>query len=57
MEWKGPEGAKVGVDYPHYNVKDGQWIIGPDVPHVGWRIGIKNKTVGHIWLDDVPYNR
>ncbi len=59
VEWRGPNGAEVSIDWAHYNVdRSGNWATGPDAPHVGWKSGKKgNKQVGHILLDTVPYNR
>jgi RHS repeat-associated protein len=58
VEWEGPNGTQVNVDWPHHGRKrDGTWATGPDAPHVGWKHGVSNKRVGHILLDDVPYNR
>jgi RHS repeat-associated protein len=45
-------GAQVNVDLPHVTQK------GPEVPHVGYKTpGKQGKVVGHILMDDVPYNR
>ena len=60
VEWQGPNGAEVNIDFPHYKVDPhtGAWATGPDAPHIGWQVGKKaNKKVGHILIDDVPYNR
>lgn len=59
VEWEGPNGAQISVDWAHYNIdRSGNWATGPDAPHVGWKSGKKgNKQVGHILLDTVPYNR
>ena len=66
VEWRGPDGAEVNVDWAHGvdnagNVvgfdRSGRWGTGPDAPHVGWQVGKNGKKVGHILLDDVPYNR
>lgn len=57
-EWVGPGGAEVNIDWSHYGVsRTGEWVTGPDAPHIGWQVGKKRKTVGHIILDEVPYNR
>ena len=54
VEWRGPNGAEVSVDYAHDSEA-------PDVPHVGWQTGGKKryngKVVGHILLGSVPYGR
>jgi RHS repeat-associated protein len=54
VEWRHADGSEVNIDWPH--VKNG-----PDVPHVGWQTGGKRSDGGaqrgHIFLDDVPYNR
>jgi len=58
VEWRGPNGAEVNIDKAHYKVdKNGNWKTGPDAPHVGWQVGRKNKTVGHILLDEVTVHR
>jgi RHS repeat-associated protein len=59
VEWKGPNGSEVNIDIGHYGVdKKGNWVTGPDVSHVGWQVGKKaTKKVGHILLDNVPFNR
>ena len=55
-EWKGPKGAEVNVDRGH-PVESGA----PTVDHVGWQSSGKRKsggaTRGHIFVDEVPYNR
>jgi RHS repeat-associated protein len=54
VEWNGPDGSEVSIDYAHdWSTKES----GPDAPHIGWQVGKKNKTVGHIILDDVPASR
>ncbi len=57
--WRGPNKAEVNIDWPHYGVdRHGNWVSGPDAPHVGWQFGKgSDKSVGHIILDDVSYNR
>jgi len=58
VEWTGPQGAVVNIDAAHYGEdRRGQWVTGPDAPHVGWKYGASSKQVGHILLDDAPYNR
>ncbi|WP_420916887.1 polymorphic toxin type 47 domain-containing protein [Paenibacillus thiaminolyticus] len=65
VEWKGKKGtsaqhAEVNIDYAHDGAfdKNGVWNSGPDVPHVGYQTGKgKDKKLGHIFLDDVPYGR
>ncbi|AJQ94755.1 RHS repeat-associated core domain-containing protein [Gynuella sunshinyii] len=59
VEWTGPDGAEVNIDWPHYGVnRKGEWVTGPDAPHVGWQVGRKQtKKVGHILLDEVMVNR
>jgi RHS repeat-associated protein len=50
VEWRGPQGAEVSIDFGHKN-------NGPGVPHVGWQKPGKKADVGHILLDDVPFGR
>ena len=59
MEWKGPNGSEVNIDFSHYGFdKNGKWNTGPDAPHIGWQVGKgKDKKVGHILLDYVPAGR
>jgi hypothetical protein len=59
VEYEGPNGEQVSVDYPHYGEDSkGNWVSGPDAPHIGWKIGKKgSKQVGHIILDSVPAGR
>ena len=45
------KGAEVNIDFPHFDNPDA-----PHLPHVGWQTS-KPKTTGHIFLDNVPYNR
>jgi hypothetical protein len=60
VEYEGPNGAVVSVDYAHDAPlgKNGEWQTGPDAPHIGWRVGKRaSKQVGHILLDSVPASR
>ena len=58
VEYIGPDGAMVDIDMAHNSVsKSGEWESGPDAPHIGWQVGRKNKTVGHIIIDEVPTSR
>jgi RHS repeat-associated protein len=52
VEYKGPGGAEVSIDFAHTK-------NGPDVPHVGWQSPGKgaNQQSGHILLDEVPAGR
>ncbi|MFO0023043.1 MAG: polymorphic toxin type 47 domain-containing protein [Deltaproteobacteria bacterium] len=54
VEWSGPGGAQVNLDFPHLQE-------GPDVPHVGWqRPGSRSSgegARGHIYVDEVPSGR
>lgn len=56
VEWRANNGAEVSIDLgrsPHGEA--------PTVPHVGWQTGGKRGNGGalrgHIFVDDVPYNR
>ncbi|WP_392565243.1 hemagglutinin repeat-containing protein [Utexia brackfieldae] len=51
VEYLGPGGAEVNVDIEH----SGTNSLG--VPHIGYQVGRKGKTTGHILVDDVPANR
>jgi hypothetical protein len=59
VQYDGPNGAQVSIDYPHYGVdKTGTWASGPDAPHIGWEVGKRaSRTKGHIILDSVPARR
>lgn len=62
VEWRASNGAEVSVDFAHYNIDaNGNWITGPDAPHIGWQTGGKRSnggaTRGHIIVDEVPYGR
>ncbi len=53
VEWRGPHGAEVSMDFPHLGNFEG-----PDVPHVGWKVGRRSTRYrGHIFLDWVPAGR
>jgi RHS repeat-associated protein len=52
VEYKGPGGAEVSVDFAHTS-------NGPEAPHIGWQSPGKgaNQQSGHILLDEVPAGR
>ncbi len=56
VEWRADNGAEVNIDLGHSPQGDA-----PTVPHIGWQTGGKRGTGGakrgHIFVDDVPYNR
>ncbi|SEQ06136.1 toxin 47 [Lachnospiraceae bacterium RM5] len=56
VEWRTKNGYEVNIDIGHY--PDGN---APTVPHIGWQTagkrGSGGGTRGHIFVDDVPYNR
>ena len=56
VEWRADNGAEVNIDLGHSLHGDA-----PTVPHVGWQTGGKRANGGvvrgHIFVDDVPYNR
>ena len=56
VEWRASNGAEVSVDIGH-SVKSGA----PTADHVGWQTGGKRSSGGgvrgHIFVDEVPYNR
>ena len=56
VEWRADNGAEVNIDLGHFLHGDA-----PTVPHVGWQTGGKRANGGavrgHIFVDDVPYNR
>ncbi len=56
VEWTGPGGATVSIDLPHPSYSQA-----PDfAPHVGYRFpkgDPRGYRGGHIFLDDVTYNR
>ncbi len=56
VEWKAKNGAEVNIDLGHSPLGEA-----PAVPHVGWQTGGKRglggAVRGHIFLDEVPYNR
>lgn len=56
VEWRADNGAEVNIDLGHSPTGDA-----PTVPHVGWQTGGKRGSGGavrgHIFVDDVPYNR
>ena len=55
-EWRAANGAEVNIDLGHSPT--GQ---APTIPHIGWQTGGKRGAGGalrgHIFVDDVPYNR
>ena len=58
VEWRSKNGAEVSIDYAHYGIdRNGNWVSGPDAPHVGWQTAGKKITVGHIIIDSVPFGR
>lgn len=53
IEWEGPNGSQVSMDYPHLSPHHG-----PDVPHIGWEVGKSScRRKGHIFVDWVPAGR
>lgn len=56
VEWRANNGAEVSIDLGHSPYGEA-----PTVPHVGWQTGGKRGNGGamrgHIFVDDVPYNR
>lgn len=56
VEYRAANGAEVSVDLGHL-AESGA----PTVPHVGWQTGGKRINGGgqrgHIFVDEVPYNR
>ena len=56
VEWRANNGAEVNIDTGHSLNSQA-----PTSPHVGWQTGGKRGTGGavrgHIFIDDVPYNR
>lgn len=56
VEWKANNGAEVNIDIGHSPSGEA-----PIVPHIGWQTGGKRGggggVRGHIFVDDVPYNR
>ena len=56
VEWRASNGAEVSVDIGHF-AKSGA----PTADHVGWQTGGKRSSGGgvrgHIFVDEVPYNR
>ena len=56
VEWRAPNGAEVSIDIGH-PVESGA----PTADHVGWQTGGKRGSGGgvrgHIFVDEVPYNR
>ncbi|MEM7181441.1 MAG: polymorphic toxin type 47 domain-containing protein [Spirochaetota bacterium] len=51
VEWRTKCGAEVSIDSPHTK-------NGPDVFHIGYKTcGKRNRQIGHIFLDCVPYFR
>ena len=56
VEWRASNGAEVSVDIGH-SVQSGA----PTADHVGWQTGGKRSSGGgvrgHIFVDEVPYNR
>lgn len=56
VEWRASNGAEVSVDFAHYNIDtNGNWITGPDAPHIGWQTGGKRSNGGakrgHLIID------
>jgi hypothetical protein len=57
VEWQAPGNAEVSLDWGHYAVnKRGEWVTGPDTPHIGWKTPVEGK-VGHILMDSIPASR
>ena len=56
VEWRAPNGAEVSVDIGHSLESNA-----PTAAHVGWQTGGKRGNGGgvrgHIFVDEVPYNR
>ena len=56
VEWRSNNGAEVNIDIGHSTNGSA-----PSIPHVGWQTGGKRGSGGgvrgHIFVDDVPYNR
>ena len=56
IEWRANNGAEVNIDLGHSPMGEA-----PTVPHVGWQTGGKRGSGGavrgHIFVDEVPYNR
>ena len=56
VEWRAKNGAEISIDTGH-SFNSGA----PTVPHIGWQTGGKRGTGGgirgHIFVDNVPYNR
>lgn len=56
VEWKAKNGYEVNIDIGHSPSGNA-----PTVPHIGWQTagkrGSGGGTRGHIFVDDVPYNR
>ena len=56
VEWRASNGAEVSIDIGH-SVESGA----PTADHVGWQTGGKRSSGGgvrgHIFVDEVPYNR
>ena len=56
VEWKAKNGYEVNIDIGHSPSENA-----PTVPHIGWQTagkrGSGGGTRGHIFVDDVPYNR
>ncbi|MFN5540439.1 MAG: polymorphic toxin type 47 domain-containing protein [Candidatus Melainabacteria bacterium] len=56
VEWTGPNGAQVNIDLPHLQNSNA-----PQYSHVGWQTpgkrGNNGATRGHIFIDEVPFNR
>lgn len=54
VEWRTKNNAEVNIDIGHTKK-------GPDVPHIGYQTEGKRKlggaVRGHIFVDDVPFNR
>ncbi len=56
VEWKAKNGYEVNIDIGHSSSSNA-----PTIPHIGWQTGGKRGSGGgrrgHIFVDDVPYNR
>ena len=56
VEWRAANGAEVNIDLGHSSTSGA-----PTIPHIGWQTGGKRSSGGgvrgHIFVDEVPYNR
>ncbi len=58
VEWRSPSGAEVSIDFGHYSVDNkGNWVTGPDAPHVGWQQPDKGGPVGHFIIESLLAGR